>query len=151
MPEGEEYNFSKEPSLSQLTIANLYSAKTEITIAEGDTSIAEGEYLGSPLAKIVIPQGITTIGIKAFSLCRRATDIVLPRSLVTIENKAFADSCAVTTIVSNMVSLNGIAADAFDGIYRENCTVYVPIGCRSMYSRHPAFQGMNIVVDRDLG
>lgn len=151
VPDGEEYIFSKNPSLSQLAIANLYSTKTEITIAEGETTIGEGDYLGSLLAKIVIPQGITTIGVKAFSLCRRATDIVLPRSLVTIENKAFADSCAVTTIVSNMVSLNGVSADAFDGISRENCTVYVPIGCRTLYSRHPAFQGMNIVVDRDLG
>lgn len=149
--DGEEYNFSKEPSLSQLTIANLYSAKTEITIAEGETTIAEGDYLGSRLAKIDIPEGITAIGIKAFSLCRRATDIVFPRSLSTIETKAFADSSAITTIVSNMVSLDGVAADAFDGINRENCTVYVPIGCRTLYSRHPAFLGMHIVVDRDLG
>lgn len=151
VPEGEEYNFSKEPSLSHLTIANLYSAKTEITIAAGETTIAEGEYLGSPLAKIVIPEGITAIGIKAFSLCRRATDIVFPRSLSTIEAKAFADSCAISTIISNMVSLDGVSANAFDGINRENCTVYVPIGCRTLYSRHPAFQRMNIVVDRDLG
>lgn len=151
VPEGEEYNFSKEPSLSQLTIANLYSAKTEITIAEGETTIGEGDYLGSSLAKIDIPEGITVIGIKAFSLCRRATVIVFPRSLSTIETKAFADSSAITTIVSNMVSLNGVAADAFDGINRENCTVFVPIGCKNMYSRHPAFTGMNIVVDRDLG
>lgn len=150
VPEGEEYNFSKEPSLSQLTIANLYSAKTEITISEGETTIAEGDYLGSPLAKIDIPEGITAIGIKAFSLCRRATDIVFPRSLSIIESKAFADSSAITTIVSNMVSLNGVAADAFDGINREKCTVYVPIGCRNLYSKHPAFQGMNIVVDREL-
>lgn len=149
--DGEEYNFSKEPSLSQLTIANLYSAKTEITIAEGETTIAEGDYLGSRLAKIDIPEGITAIGIKAFSLCRRATDIVFPRSLSTIETKAFADSSAITTIVSNMVSLDGVAADAFDGINRENCTVFVPIGCKTLYSRNPAFQGMNIVVDRDLG
>lgn len=151
VPEGEEYNFSKEPSLSYLTIANLYSAKTEITIAAGETTIAEGEYLGSPLAKIVIPEGITAIGIKAFSLCRRATDIVFPRSLSTIEAKAFADSCAISTIISNMVSLDGVSANAFDGINRENCTIYVPIGCRTLYSRHPAFQRMNIVVDRDLG
>lgn len=53
---------------------------------------------GCELTKLVIPNGVTTIGEKAFFLCRSIVSVDIPNSVTNIENRAFA-CCSLDSIV----------------------------------------------------
>ena len=50
------------------------------------------------LTKLVIPNGVTTIGEKAFFRCRSIVSVDIPNSVTNIENRAFA-CCSLDSIV----------------------------------------------------
>lgn len=50
------------------------------------------------IIKIVIGEGVTTIGKWAFSDCHEVVEVSLPNTLVTIYNRAFSDCRALRSI-----------------------------------------------------
>ena len=56
-------------------------------------------YRCTRLTGVVIPEGITGIGVGAFSQCGRLQEVLLPRSLARLDMNAFY-SCASLTAVT---------------------------------------------------
>ena len=69
-----------------------------------------------PGGSVVIPEGVTTIGRKAFSGCTTITSVKFPSSVTSIEESAF-DSCGELTAVELSSKLKYIGNNAFS-----NCT-----------------------------
>ena len=63
---------------------------TEFTIPEGVRAIEEFAFARSALNKILIPEGIETIGYAAFYHCDQLSAVEIPVSVIEIENKAFS-------------------------------------------------------------
>jgi hypothetical protein len=85
---------------------------TEVTFAEGVTTIGEGAFAGcSSLAAITIPDGVTTIGFLAFYGCSSLTAITIPDSVTTIRNGTFWGCSSLTAItIPDSVTAIGYAA-----------------------------------------
>ena len=66
--------------------------------------------------KLVVSDGIASIGNDAFSDCSSLTSITLPSSLTSIGNGAFSN-CASLTSITLPNSLTSIAEDAFSHCY----------------------------------
>lgn len=76
-------------------VSNTYENGQGIIKFDGPiTKIGEGAFEGTPspdkrLTSITIPEGVTTIGLRAFRMCYALTEVNLPESLTTIEERAF--------------------------------------------------------------
>ena len=101
-------------------IAVLTSASGEIRIAEGVTEISYGLFNVSRITSIVIPEGVTNIGDRAFGWCDNLTSVTLPSTLETLGESAFASCNKLTSIVDK----SGKFTKNVDGI------VYTPDGTR---------------------
>ena len=70
----------------------------EVTIPEGVTTIgAKAFSYCYPLTEITIPEGVTTIGAEAFSYCHDLTKITIPESVTAIGADALSDCDASLT------------------------------------------------------
>ena len=75
---------------------------------------ADPEYTRPSLVSIILPNGITNIGYKAFIGCRYLTSISIPNSVTSIENFVFS-GCTSLTNISIPSSVTSIGYDAFYG------------------------------------
>ena len=88
---------------------------TEYTIPEGVTSIGDRAFIYCyNLTNIVIPDGVTSIGMYAFSQCSSLTSITIPDSVTSIENMAFHD-CRALRNISIPDNVTSIAEEVFVG------------------------------------
>ena len=71
-------------------------------------------YGGDVLKKVVLPEGLKTIGIGAFNKCKTLEGINLPDTLTKIEDEAFLGCKALTTITIP-AKLKTIGGSAFCG------------------------------------
>ncbi len=71
----------------------------KVVIEEGVTSIGECAFFYCPtLTSIIIPDSVTSIGKQAFSRCTSLTSITIPDSVIHIGSGAFSHCIALTTI-----------------------------------------------------
>ena len=87
----------------------------KIIIPDGVSSIGKNAFSGcSSLAEIAIPEGVTSIGESAFSDCSSLASITLPASVKSIEDSAFSgcSNLAEITIPEGVKSIEG---SAFNG------------------------------------
>ena len=71
-------------------------------------------YGGDVLKKVVLPEGLKTIGVGAFNKCKTLEGINLPDTLTKIEDEAFLGCKALTTITIP-AKLKAIGGSAFCG------------------------------------
>ena len=103
----------------------------KVVIQEGITSIGNYAFsVCSNLASIEIPEGVTSIGNYAFYDCSSLTSIEIPSSVTSIGNVAF-DSCSSLTSITIPDSVTSIGRYAF-----RNCTgltsITIPKSVRSI-------------------
>ena len=82
--------------------------------ADSDFQIVNGvltRYTG-PGGKVVVPEGVTSIGFQAFYNCSSLTNIVIPEGVISIESYAF-DGCEKLTSVVIPKSVTSIESYAF--------------------------------------
>jgi hypothetical protein len=73
---------------------------TRVIIPEGVTSIGDSAFRNcTGLTQIVIPEGLTSIGDVAFAGCTGLTQIHLPEGLTSTGNSAFAGCTGLTQII----------------------------------------------------
>merc|ERR1719157_280669 len=76
---------------------------------------------------LILPEGLTTIGIQAFSDCTSLASVSFPESLTSIGDYAFYGATSLASI-SFPDSLTSIGTYAFSGA-TSLPMVYVPLGC----------------------
>lgn len=84
-----------------------YSVK-KIIIADGITTIGKHSFSHlSSLESVIIPNSVTTIEFGAFGNCKKLTSITIPDSVVTIEDDAFEYSGLKSITIPSNVSYIG--------------------------------------------
>ena len=68
-------------------------------------------YLCRDLTNVTIPNSVTSIGVSAFYYCKSLTSITIPNSVTTIDNEAFQECTGLKSItIPNSVTSIGFAA-----------------------------------------
>ena len=79
--------------------ANYFNDIQKVVIMDGVTSIGNYGFYGcTALTEITIPASVKTIGMSAFGLCTSLTEITIPESVSSIGNDAFYTCTALTTV-----------------------------------------------------
>ena len=95
---------------------NLIANENNKTQIEEVGRFASNEYLNfysTTLKKVIIPEGVKTIGIMAFASCSNLVDVELPKSIVTLSNHSFAFCSSLKNIIlnSNVIVLDSAFGD----------------------------------------
>ena len=87
----------------------------KVIIKEGITSIGDWVFYGcSSLANVEIPNSVTSIGESAFSGCNSLTSIAIPNSVTIIKNGTFS-GCSGLTSITIPEGVTSIGKSAFSG------------------------------------
>ena len=86
-----------------------YDDLTRVIIGNGVTTIGKNAFVGrSALTYVTIPNSVTTIGSSAFNYCTSLTSVTIPNSVTTIGDEAFYDCSSLTSVtIPNSVTTIG--------------------------------------------
>ncbi|MBE5796384.1 MAG: hypothetical protein E7327_03295 [Clostridiales bacterium] len=84
---------------------------------------------GELVTNLVIPEGVSNIGPRAFYRCKSLTSVTIPESLTSIEKRAFTDCASLTSIIIP-ASVTSIGEFAFSGCPDE-LVIYGMTGSRA--------------------
>ena len=94
------------------SMANIKNVKS-VVIENGVTSIGDRAFRGcSSLTRIEIPSSVTSIESEAFRYCSKLTSIEIPNSVTSIGNSAFS-SCSGLTSVTIQEGVKSIGSKVF--------------------------------------
>jgi hypothetical protein len=88
------------------------------------------------LSSVILPNSVTSIGVSAYQSCTGLTSVTIPNSLTSIGHWAFQDCTALSSIYADShapVDLSS-STDVFHNVNKTTCTLYVPIGSKSLYA-----------------
>ena len=84
-------------AISKNVFSNYPNLQT-VVIPEGVTSIGISAFCGSGLTSITIPEGVTFIGDWAFQNCSSLTSVTISEGVTSISRHAFSDCTSLTSI-----------------------------------------------------
>lgn len=99
----------------------------------------------SALKRINLPEGLTAIMNNAFIGCASLSEIHFPHSTKFIENEAFAGCTSLRTVYSLVSSPAAIPENSFTSVTKDEGTLYVPAGTRSLYEATAGWNFKTIV------
>ncbi len=86
----------------------------KVVVGDGVTSIGKDAFYGcTALTEITIPDSVTRLGDKVFWNCTSLTSVTIPESVTTIGDSAFVDCASLTSI---NVNENNTAYASIDGV-----------------------------------
>ena len=115
-----ENMFEISPDGKTLKVVAIGKYEETMIVPDGVQKIAREAfrknlaYGGDVLKKVVLPEGLKTIGVGAFNKCKTLEGINLPDTLTKIEDEAFLGCKALTTITIP-AKLKTIGGSAFCG------------------------------------
>ncbi len=129
------------------------SALTSVTIPSSVTSFDDAFSNCVSLTSITIPFSIETIQGWAFYGDSALTTVTIPSSVSFIESGAFLGCTGLTSVYANnpiAIDIPKVYADVFDSVtISNNCTLFVPIGSKSVYQATAKWQDFNQIVEVD--
>jgi len=91
---------SKDFVIEEGVLTDYQGDGGNVVVPDGVTEIGMKAFLGcSKLTSITLPESVTEIGWGAFSGCSSLTSVVIPESVVQIGGEAFKDCSSLTSIV----------------------------------------------------
>jgi hypothetical protein len=113
---GDMYNFDSHPiSATDAPWSTYIYVINKIIIDDGVTSIGEYAFYGcSNLSDVIIGDGVTTIGENAFSYCDSLISVTIGNGVTTIKEYAFYECEGLTSVIIP-VSVTNMDNDAFYG------------------------------------
>jgi hypothetical protein len=110
---------------------------TSVTIGNSVTYILSAAFANcSKLNAVTIPSSVTSIGASTFQQCTSLASVTISNSVTSIGDYAFYGCSSLTSIYANNptpVDLSG-SRDVFYNVNKTTCTLYVPIGSKSLYT-----------------
>ena len=107
-----------------------------IIIGDGVTTIGEFAFNDcSALTSVNILNSVTTIKMQAFSACSALTSVTIPNSVTEIGDYAFSDCINITQISSEAVVPPICELKVFDGINKSKCKLIVPKNSLDAYKQ----------------
>ncbi|MBR3657841.1 MAG: leucine-rich repeat domain-containing protein [Prevotella sp.] len=104
------------------------------TIPNSVTSIGSNAFRdNSGLTSVTIPNSVTSIGSCAFFRCISLTSVIIPNSVTSIDLWAFDGCTALNEITCKADTPPTCGNDAFGGIDKSACKLYVPKGHKTDY------------------
>lgn len=104
---------------------------SSINIPEGVTTIGVGAFTEcNSLTSITLPDSLTTIGTQAFWVCSGLTTITIPAKVTSIGNSAFASCKKLISITMLPTTPPTISSGT---IPSNVTTIYIPTGTLSAY------------------
>ncbi|MCH5196635.1 MAG: leucine-rich repeat domain-containing protein [Oscillospiraceae bacterium] len=79
-------------------LCNATTAKGDVVIPDGITSISEAAFFKSGITSVKIPDSVTSIRIYTFSRCEDLKSITIPKSVTTISQDSFPSCTSLTDI-----------------------------------------------------
>lgn len=98
---------------------------------------------------MTIPSGVTSIGYGVFRGCVSLTSISIPSGVTSIDEKAFSGCSGLTSVYAYAPVPVSVASDAFMGIDKDKCTLYVPQGSYMDYWLASGWDYFNNIVEFD--
>ncbi|MCD8288018.1 MAG: leucine-rich repeat domain-containing protein [Porphyromonadaceae bacterium] len=109
----------------------------DVTLPNSIISIGDYAFYNcSNLSEITIPDNVTEIGNYAFFSCTALTEVTLGHSVASIGNAAFFGDKKLEGIYTKNTTPPTIYNSlTFNGVDKSACTLYVPTGCKSLYTQ----------------
>lgn len=108
---------------------------TSITIPNTVASIGNDAFFGcTGLVSVSIPNSINYIGEYLFSGCTGLSSVTIPESVTNIYLSAFEDCSGLKEIHTKNATPPNAGTDAFTGVDRTACKLYVPKGSKAIYA-----------------
>ena len=140
---GDEYSSKGWKTLEIPSTVNVDGTDYTITKIEDDAF-----WNVYSLQKVVLPEGLESIGNSAFAYCYGLQEVRLPSTLNAIGDYAFNNCTNLKTVVSNMTDPCAISRNVFLNTQWTNdgtsyvftsATLYTPIGSKSNYLSAPVW------------
>ena len=104
-----------------------------VTPNQGETT--QNYYLPISLSVLHIAEGCETIPAKSLCECYMLKKLHLPASLYLIGDYAFSNCAGLTAIYCHGKEPASVPENAFNGVRRNVCRLFVPAGCRDIYNK----------------
>jgi hypothetical protein len=124
---------------------------TSVILPNSVTSIGAETFYGcTGLISVTIPNSVTTIRVLAFYNCSGLTSLTIPNSITFIGSEAFNGCTNLTSIYADSpipVDLSNYSTIVFYNVNKTACTLYVPIGSKSLYAAANQWKDFKNIVE----
>ena len=121
------------------------SGKGEMYDYSDDNRELWDEYDKYDIERIIIGDGVTTIGVNAFSDCDNLASVTIPNSVTKIGESAFSGCINITQISSEAVVPPTCRRNALDGINKSKCKLIVPKNSLDAYKQAPQWEDFLLI------
>lgn len=124
------------------------------TIPYGVEKISSHAYYENNLTSVVIPNSVREIGYESFAFCYKLKNIEIPNSVTSIGSSAFSYSPNVEVIKVHIRKPFALSNRCFNGFsdyaVKENATLYVPFGTKSLYEQTDGWKDFKNIVEMEM-
>lgn len=106
-------------------------------------------YQCKELTSLTIPSKVTTLGVSFANACEKLKTVSIPASVTSMGKDIFWGCSALTSIyVSNPTPLIlPVNDDVFSGVDKTSCTLYVPVGSKSVYMDADQWENFTNIIE----